>query len=64
MPHEYDDPITVLAIDTAVNLAIRLQSERHAVPLYPSGECRGVAVRLPRRRGPECARTISRAAVR
>lgn len=33
MPHEYDDPITVLAIEAAVNLAMRLQSERHAVPL-------------------------------
>lgn len=32
MPHEYDDPITRLAIDTAVNLAIRLHEEPRIAP--------------------------------
>jgi len=32
MPHEYDDPITRLAIDTAVDLAIQLYHERRTAP--------------------------------
>lgn len=32
MPHEYDDPITRLAIDAAVGLAIRLYHERPIAP--------------------------------
>jgi hypothetical protein len=33
MSHEYDDPITALAIDTAVSMALRLHAQRRAVPL-------------------------------
>ncbi len=32
MPHEYDDPITRLAIDTAVDLAIWLYHEHRFAP--------------------------------
>lgn len=33
MSHEYDDPITALAIDTAVSIALRLHAQKPAVPL-------------------------------
>lgn len=33
MSHEYDDPITVLAISTAVGTVLRLLAQRRAVPL-------------------------------
>lgn len=33
MSHEYDDPITALAIDTAVSAAILLHAQNQAVPL-------------------------------
>jgi len=33
MSHEYDDPITALAISTAVSAALRLHTQRRAVPL-------------------------------
>ena len=33
MSHEYDDPITALAIDAAVSMALRLHAQRRAVPL-------------------------------
>jgi len=33
MSHEYDDPVTALAIGTAVSMALRLLAQRRAVPL-------------------------------
>jgi hypothetical protein len=33
MSHEYDDPITASAINTAVSMALRLLAQRRAVPL-------------------------------
>jgi hypothetical protein len=33
MPNEYDDPITLLAIEAAMDLAIRLHCENRSAPL-------------------------------